>query len=271
MMTEICEAYDVLSNHYFKEIFDQYGEEILKEGAPSRKNFKGGYSYHGDNLEVFKQFFGTSNPYCDISLPYYETIDDIESEFDIVVTIKCTLLEFYYGCTKDITYVRRILRKDGKTTKDVEESKRIEIKPGYSNKTSLRYPKLGHEEFTKTTTALIINFEQIPEPNIKRIGNDLTQIVEISLADALQAKSVSLVTLTGERIELSSNSVITPQTKEKVEGYGMPIYVEGDYYSQLLKNASKGDLYIVFDIKFPQTLTQDQKDELTELLKEDDE
>lgn len=99
MFTEICEAYDVLSNEETKKLFDQYGEEILKEGAPTAKgSLRGGYAYHGNSLEVFRQFFGTSNPYCDISLPVVRNLLEEEkgiltsNEFtnhdDIVVTIK---------------------------------------------------------------------------------------------------------------------------------------------------------------------------------------
>ena len=29
---EICEAYEVLSNLQYKTIYDQFGEEVLKEG-----------------------------------------------------------------------------------------------------------------------------------------------------------------------------------------------------------------------------------------------
>jgi hypothetical protein len=52
-----------------REIFDKYGEELLKNGVPEEKSgngsssaFKGGYRYSGNSLEIFEKFFGTSNP-----------------------------------------------------------------------------------------------------------------------------------------------------------------------------------------------------------------
>lgn len=73
---------------------------------------------------------GTSNPYCEITLPigkdeakeaegYLTNLSEIK-EADIVITLKCTLLEFYFGCIKEIMYSRHELYKGSKNTKEVE-------------------------------------------------------------------------------------------------------------------------------------------------------
>ena len=195
--------------------------------------------------------------------------EDKESKNDITIIVKCTLLEFYYGCTKSVTYTRKVLTKDGKKSKDVDENRQVEVMPGYSGETTLRFPGRGHEEFAQNTTALVVKFEEEKQPGIQRKGNDLIQICDINLVEAIQAQSISIVTLTGDRLKLSLSDTITPQTRETVEGHGMPIYVEGDHYGPLLDKQKKGDLFIVFNIKFPETLTQDQKDELNEIFAED--
>lgn len=141
--------------------------------------------------------------------------------------------------------------------------------PGFGKDTVLRFPMKGHEEFGKTTTSLIVHFSEIPEKGIMRDGKDLIQTHTISLQDALQATSVHLLTLTNERVELSVDQIITPQTKIKVEGKGMPVYKDKDYMSVLLGKQSKGDLYVRFNILFPKKLTQEQKDELTMLLSDE--
>ena len=62
--SEICEAYEVLSTPELKEIFDKYGEELMKTGIPDRKlGFKAGYMFQGNSLDIFEKFFGTSNPF----------------------------------------------------------------------------------------------------------------------------------------------------------------------------------------------------------------
>ena len=62
--SEICEAYEVLSTAELKEIYDKYGEELMKIGVPDRKYvFKGGYKFQGNSHEIFEKFFGTLNPF----------------------------------------------------------------------------------------------------------------------------------------------------------------------------------------------------------------
>ena len=44
--SEICEAYEVLSTPELKDIYDKYGEELMKSGVPDRKyGFKAGYKF----------------------------------------------------------------------------------------------------------------------------------------------------------------------------------------------------------------------------------
>jgi DnaJ-class molecular chaperone len=62
--SEICEAYEILSTPELKEIYDKYGEELMKTGVPDKKfGFKAGYKFQGNSFEIFEKFFGTLNPY----------------------------------------------------------------------------------------------------------------------------------------------------------------------------------------------------------------
>lgn len=61
-------------------------------------------------------------------------------------------------------------------------------------------------------------------------------------------------------MSLSSDEVISPQTVKKVEGEGMPILNE----SEPLERLKKGDLYVKFDIQFPEQLSSDQKSQFVE-------
>lgn len=64
---EIAEAYEVLSDKKKRDIYDQYGEEGLKGGAPGGAGPDGQgftYQFHGDPRATFAQFFGSSDPFA---------------------------------------------------------------------------------------------------------------------------------------------------------------------------------------------------------------
>jgi len=58
---EIAEAYDVLSDPEKRKLFDQFGEEGLKNGVGAPGGPTGGthtYTFNGDPKEMFRMFFG---------------------------------------------------------------------------------------------------------------------------------------------------------------------------------------------------------------------
>lgn len=55
---QLAEAYEVLSDPKKKQIYDQFGEEGLKGGAPGTGS-AGGFSAEGvDPFDIFRQMFG---------------------------------------------------------------------------------------------------------------------------------------------------------------------------------------------------------------------
>lgn len=66
---EVAEAYEVLSDKKKRDIYDQFGEEGLKGGAPGGGGGSSDgqgftYSFHGDPRATFAQFFGSSDPFA---------------------------------------------------------------------------------------------------------------------------------------------------------------------------------------------------------------
>ena len=84
-----------------------------------------------------------------------------------------------------------------------------------------------------------------PHPAFERSGNNLLTKVQITLSEALLGFSRILLThLDGRGIEVTvpPGKIIRPKETIVLRGEGMPQYKNPD---------SKGDLYVVFDIEFP--------------------
>ena len=68
----VAEAYEVLRSAQTRAIFDQFGEEGLKNGLPKQNGgWSEGYTFHGDAKRVFREFFGTDNPFADFQVKLF--------------------------------------------------------------------------------------------------------------------------------------------------------------------------------------------------------
>lgn len=94
------------------------------------------------------------------------------------------------------------MNSDGRTTSIVHEQKTIHIKPGYHAGTVLHYPKGGHETVHRTVSDLFLTITEIPHPKYQRKGDDLVYIHDFTLADALDCKSVDLLTLDNRHLNI---------------------------------------------------------------------
>mmetsp|Transcript_47350 Transcript_47350/g.62654 ORF Transcript_47350/g.62654 Transcript_47350/m.62654 type:complete len:101 (-) Transcript_47350:451-753(-) len=75
---------------------------------------------------------------------------------DLEISWNCTLLEFFYGSTKLISFHRQITQGDGATMQSVSVEKEIEIKPGMNPGTVLRFVGEGNQPNDKLPGDLIV-------------------------------------------------------------------------------------------------------------------
>lgn len=69
------------------------------------------------------------------------------------------------------------------------------IKPGSSSKTPIVFPEQGNSEPGYKQSMLVFNIIELPEKNFKRDGDNLIYTAKVSLMDALDSKSITVVFL----------------------------------------------------------------------------
>ena len=275
---KLCEAYEVLSDPIKKEIYDIYGQEGLKNGIIDKKgNIKGGYIYSGNGHEIFEKFMGTANPFTlkgESEKGFFdeqicENKKNEEGLQPIDVDLECTLEELYNGCVKHIKYKRRVIGVDFRTTEEKEAAVDVEIFRGYDKHTVIPYKGMGNQSPGMKNSDLIVHIKEKKHKCFQRVNtNDLIYVHKIDLAQALNSEPVKFTTLDGRKLAISIDEIISPSTVKVVPGEGMPIFQNEMNVRDL--NIRKGDLYIKFDIKFPEYIDPAKKIEITSLLEREE-
>ena len=84
-------------------------------------------------------------------------------------------------------------------------------------------------------------------------------IVYFSFFQALCGTTITVPTLEQSRVrKLQLNEVIKPTTEKRLTGDGLPFPKQP---------AKRGDIVVKFDIKFPDTLTKEQKEVISSTLR----
>ncbi|GFR50868.1 hypothetical protein Agub_g13155, partial [Astrephomene gubernaculifera] len=177
----------------------------------------------------------------------------------VEVPLKVSLEDLYLGVTKKLRITRQMV--DGASGKmvPVQEEIQIDVKPGWKEGTKITFQGKGDEHPDRPADDLVFILREQPHPSFTRDGNDLVTTVKLPLVTALTGGSVSVTTLDGRRLPLNLDRIVTPGSERVVAGKGMPIN-KGPQAGQ------KGNLRIKFDVVFPTSLTQAQKDRIRPVL-----
>ncbi|XP_052738712.1 dnaJ homolog subfamily B member 13-like [Bicyclus anynana] len=258
----IGEAYEVLVDHRNRAIYDQYGEEGLKSGVPGPDDYIQPYTYHGEPLRTYHEFFGTVNPYADL-LDYYENPPPMfesplgkgykEKDQTIIRPLAMTLEEVYKGCLKKMKIQRLVFTDETCSELKLREKVlSIPIKPGTYQNTEIKFKGEGDQGPTRIPADVIFVTEDRPHENFVRSGlSDLLMVRTVTLQEALCGITITFTTLDGRIMRVKITDVISPTYEKVIEDEGLPV--------PACPKKAKGNLIIRFKIIFPTYLSKRSK------------
>lgn len=254
----ISEAYGILSDKEKRSVYDNYGEQGLKEGGG------GGFHRGGDPMDVFNMFFGGG---MGGGVHFTHMHRAPRKGRDVVHQLGVTLEEFYKGTMKKLSLQKRVI-KSGKIVKErkilevhvekgMEEGHKITFRGEGDQDIKLQYPECEPGD-------VVIVLVQKKHEVFDRKGMELIMAMEIDLVDALCGFKRSVNTLDDREIIVTAipGEIIKEGDVKMVRGEGMP---ERSRLGQ-----EKGNLVIKFSVNFPSTTWATKVDmkKLRELLPE---
>jgi len=288
---EINAAYEILSDEKKRELYDQYGlEGVEQEGGPGGP---------GGGEDLFSMFFGggrgrSSGPRKGPSInhPLRVSLNDLYNGKTVKLAInrkvivgessECgpcrgqgSVMEMRQIGPGMITQMQRPCGEcngQGYKAKTKNERKVIEVhvEKGAMNNQKIQYRGMADEVPGRETGDVNFIVQEKEHDLFKRKGADLLIMQDISLNQALTGFSLRFNHLDGRDVIIKTKpgEVIQSETKDPDSGRSMP-------YMMMVPNEGmpsrgnpfvKGNLYVVFHIDFPKTLSKSVTAKLRDLL-----
>ncbi|KAL2892933.1 Protein psi1 [Bienertia sinuspersici] len=171
--------------------------------------------------------------------------------------LECTLEELYHGCVKKIKVSRDVYTFAGQKVQE-EEVLTVNVKPGWKTGTKVTFPGTATDERPGEYVGdVIFVITEKQHPLFRRIEDDLELEIEVPLVDALTGCNLTIPLLGKEKMTIKIDDIVYPGYEKTFVGQGMPNQKEPHH---------KGDLKVKFLVEFPDSLTDEQRSEISELL-----
>jgi DnaJ-class molecular chaperone len=299
---EISEAYQVLSDPEKKNIYDQYGENGLKQ---QQNGNMGGQSPE----DIFNMFFGNRTPFGGFSNEnMFE--NEVKKTEPKVIEIPINLKELYNGTKKKVTIKLKRLCKEcngfggknvktcnecngkgvqlinrmigpgmiqrlqtqcgkcngnkkiaetkckecnGNKIKSEEQPFLITIEKGTADKKQIIFQDMGDEIPNENKGDIVFIIKETNNTLFKRIGDNLIYYHTLSLCKSITGCIITIDNINGEKISIKEDGMIKENSYSVIRNKGMPIINSNDLY---------GNLYIVYNIEYPQKILNDSEKNL---------
>jgi len=133
---------------------------------------------------------------------------------------------------------------NAKKTTTAQKIIEVAITPGMRDNQKIMFYGEGDQEPGVEPGDVVLVVRTKPHETFERRGDDLIMRKKISLNEALCGYSATITHLDGRKLVMQTmpGEVVTPQSIRGVLGEGMPN----------TSNSSKGNLYVLFDVDFPE-------------------
>lgn len=261
----------------------------------SSSGFPGGFSFHSsDPSKIFEQFFGTSNPneaeHMDPMSMFgsafggrgrgggmrsggrgFGGMSGMDDMFGggggggfsakpekLKRQLECTLDQLYTGCTKKLKITRKVYDQASQQIREEQKILEVNVRPGWKDGTKITFEGQGDALPNRPPQDIVFVIKEKPHDKFKREGDNLVYRARLSLKDALVGSgTLSIKSLDNRNIDMRLDGVVTPGMRKVFAGEGMP----------LQKNPSqRGDLFVEFDVQFPTSLSEKQKELIRQAL-----
>uniref|UniRef100_A0A8C2WMV3 DnaJ heat shock protein family (Hsp40) member A2b n=1 Tax=Cyclopterus lumpus TaxID=8103 RepID=A0A8C2WMV3_CYCLU len=261
---EISFAYEVLTNPEKKELYDRYGEQGLREGGGGGPGMDDIFSHiFGGGLFGFmggqgRGRNGGRRRGDDMIHPLKVSLDDLyngkTTKLQLSKNVLCgacngTLKLSYLSmcaCAGEVINEKDRCRKcEGH--KVCKETKLLEVHVDKGMRHGQKITFSGEADQAPGVEPgdIVLVLQEKEHEEFRRDGSDLHMVQRIGLVEALCGFQMTVAHLDGRQllVKYPPGKVIEPGSIRMVKGEGMPQY----------RNPfEKGDLYIKFDVQFPE-------------------
>ncbi len=176
----------------------------------------------------------------------HKPIENIKINYDI------TLEQVFNGSTINITYIRNIVINNVKSQETIHKS--VNIEPGIDTANPIILEGEGNQYENNVGNVEII-LKELPHTVYKRNNLHLLMDKTISLKDSLTGFSFTFKHINDKQYTLQNkDQIIFPNTHREIPHLG------------LTNKNSTGSLFVVFNVEFPLTLDDNQKEQLKTIL-----